>query len=72
MLISYDVFGMKIVIDRRIKSKYETCITSWWSGGNLHLMISRIQLWNKRDRDRMLNGEDVKIWCFWDENGNWF
>jgi len=27
-------------------------------------------IWNKWDRDHMLNEGDEEVWCSWDENGN--
>jgi len=43
------------------------CIISWWIGGNLPIMTSRIRLWSERDGDYILNESDEEIWSFRDE-----
>jgi len=35
-------------------------------------MTSMIWSWIEEDEDYMLNEGDEKVWCSWNENGNWF
>ena len=38
-----------------------------WIRGNLPLMRNKIQFWNEVNGNHMLNEEDEKVWCIWDE-----
>jgi len=34
-------------------------------------MISMIRFWNEEYENHMLNEGYEKVWCSWDQNGNW-